>query len=189
MDGPEKKKSSCLFTGCLVGSVLFILALGFGGFSLYRGYQSFAPMTDKFLVSVDNDDFKTAYSMAGSKWQAAMNSDQFTEFESSMKMILGKHVSTSMASMNISNVNGSSTARVIYNTQFTNGPATLTFSLEEEGGEWKVQGLHYGSELIVKAMICPACKTQHAALSKFCSQCGKPMNLSNSAPAEAPAPK
>lgn len=192
-DEPKKKKDhGCLIAGCIIGLLLVAFAGGFGVF-MYRGYQSFTPVAQNFLTAIDSGDYKAAYSMAGSKWKAMSTYDQFSDFESTIKNILGTHVSTSMTSMNYSSVNGLSTARVVYNAQFSNGPATLTFTLEENG-VWVVQGLHYNSDLIQKAMNCPGCKTQNAALGKFCTNCGKPMPAGQVAPtsptpAEAPDPQ
>lgn len=189
MDSPEPRKSNWLVMGCLIAVVVAVAAFGIGGFFLYRGYQSVSPVTEKFFSCVDTKDFKTAYSMTSSKCKAVMTIDQFTEFEDSMHAILGKYSSASMSSMNLSTINGSSMGRVVYNAQFANGPATVTFTMETEGGEWKVQGVHYNSDLIQKAMLCPACNKQNATFGKFCSFCGKPMNIPNSTPAPAPAPK
>ena len=185
MDQPQKSKRGCWIAGCVTG-LLVVAVFGAIGGVLYRSYKTFAPTTDKFLTVIDNADYKTAYSMAGSKWKAVSSYEQFAEFESRIRAILGTHKSTSMSNMNYSSVNGTTTASVVYSAQFEKGPAALTFNLEEENGAWVVQGLHYNSNLIQQAMFCPACKTQNAGFGKFCTNCGKPLPGTTNSPAEAP---
>lgn len=187
MDQPKKSNRGCWIAAGIT-ALLMVAIFGTIGMVLYRSYKTFAPTTDKFLTAIDNADYNTAYSMAGSQWKAVSTLEQFTEFESRIRSILGTHKSTSMSNMNYQSINGRTTASVVYSAQFEKGQATLSFNLTEENGTWFVQGVHYNSDLIQQAMFCPACKTQNSGFGKFCTNCGKPLPGTTPSPAEVPDP-
>jgi hypothetical protein len=148
MNAPTEKKRGCFFYGCLfslVGTGLLIAM--FVGIFMY-GKSVVGPVTDNFLQHVDKNEYTEAYAMLGDGWKKQMDQTQFTTFEKSIQNTLGTCQSKTMMGVFMSTVNGASTATAVYTAQFTKGAATLTFNLNKEGREWKVQGLQYQSPLL-----------------------------------------
>lgn len=181
----EKKGRGCFFYGCLVSLGVFGLVMAaLAGVYLY-GTRSLAPYPEKFLSLVDSGDFKGAYDMVGDGWKKQMTLEQFTEFEKSMKDALGACQSKTMDGVAVNSNNGVTTARLVFGANFAKGPAKLTFNMEKQGDEWKIQGLNYQSPLVAQKLTCPHCGAINNPGSKFCASCGKALTTESPNP---PAP-
>jgi hypothetical protein len=190
MSEPTEKKHGCLFYGCVGGIGLVLLFVG-GGVALYfYGIRTITPVVETYLTHIDGGDYQGAYALVSSEWKKTATLQQFTDFEKSMRGTLGACQSKALTGVFIQSHNTSATARVSYNAQFANGPATLTFTLAKENGQWLVQGLVYNSDLLSKATTCPHCGTANKTPGNFCSNCGKPLRApaERETPAEAPLP-
>jgi len=159
MSDGEKKGRGCFFYGCLIAlgvGGLFVAAIG--GIYVY-GTRSLSPYPEKFLTLIDSDDYAGAYAMTGDGWKKQMNLQQFTDFEKAVKGVLGKCTAKTMAGVSVNSNNGVTTAVVTFSATFEKSPATLTFNMEKQDGEWKIQGLHYGSDLLKNGLPTPQPET------------------------------
>lgn len=127
-----------------IGAIFIICVAGI----IYYCTPSVTPYTDKFLALVNRGDYRGAYAMLGDRWKQQATLQQFADFEKSIRGTLDTCNSKTLSGINAKKNNGASTAQVVYTAQFSKGPATLTFTLEKQRGDWKVQDLKYDSDLL-----------------------------------------
>lgn len=164
-----------LFKGCLTLIILMIVFAGVLAGVYFYGKQSIGPYVDRYLDAMENKDYERAYNkLISDEWREVQTYEQFTEFESGVKTVLGGIIDKRLNSVNIQKKSGQKTvAQVAYNIKFHSGPADAVFTLVKQKGEWLVAEVRYNSDLMTRTVTCEDCGTVNPVYSVKCSNCGK----------------
>jgi hypothetical protein len=176
---PPKKPRWKLWLGLGLGGAVLLVGVCGGGFAWFimRGKAEVEPVAEAYLAKIESQDYSGAYDSIGPEWKGMQSLEQFTRFQTLFRKHLGPLQSKSIDDFNIKRETGTSVAVMGYSAKFQNAGGTITLTLTNSTGAWKVAGHRVDSPLFAKLLTCPNCKSVNQSLGEFCSSCGKPMTL------------
>ncbi|MBN2712100.1 MAG: hypothetical protein JXR97_06640 [Planctomycetes bacterium] len=164
------KKSSPFIYGC-GGCLLLVIAFaGFMAHMYFSAKADYGPVLDDYNLLVKAEKYQDAYDSLATQWKSAQTFEQYKLIETTVKSRLGKIRSYPITGVNIQyGVKTTLTASAV----FDKGPCTITYTIIEENGVYKIAGIHYSAPALTGATTCPYCGQDAGKLSKFCPNCGK----------------
>lgn len=154
-----------LGVGVVIGIVYTVL--------MQIGKREVTPVVEEFLHLVDRGEYRQAYNSIGDGWRGKQSFEEFCDLHMLVRSSFGALKSLRLTSINVQkNLGEPNIAKTVFSARFAKGPATLTATLRMYSGSWKIEGMHYGSDVLAERLTCPHCGAINAYDANFCSNCG-----------------
>ena len=170
----------------LLGSGLLVSLIALCAGGLFLSFKAMdtaiTPQIDSLFVAIENGKFADTYDThTTSELQKVASREQYAQIGQMIDTRLGKLKSKSLTRFNIRQMNANQYADVVYNGVFEKGTGTITAKLKKSGDQWLLVAFHVNSPEFTKDLAigkCPHCGQPHSAGAKFCSKCGKTIEVS-----------
>ncbi|UCG34341.1 MAG: DUF4019 domain-containing protein [Phycisphaerales bacterium] len=174
---PPRKPRAKRWLAFGFGGVLLLVVICGGGFAwlILGGKAEVEPIVEDFLARLEKQDYSGAYNRLGTEWKSIDTLEAFTKLEKRMREVTGPLQSRELEGFNIQRATGGSIAVCTYTGQFANGAGSITITLTDSSGSWKVVGHRIDSPLFIQVLTCPHCGAVSQSLADYCPSCGKPM--------------
>ncbi|HEY2517922.1 MAG TPA: hypothetical protein VGI39_43930 [Polyangiaceae bacterium] len=153
---PRTPRVRTLALGC--GGTLLACVLGVGSCVLLTkgvGDRELNPIADAYFAKAEKGDYRGAYAGFGAGMHAATGESDYVAFDEGVHARLGHLDSKKLIETQAGMGTGGGWARVVYDCHFDKGDAKVQFRFQKEGGQWKIDGLHYDAPVLTDALRLP----------------------------------
>jgi len=162
--------------GCLGIGVIGIAGIALIIVYLMNAKSDVDPVVEHYLHTLDKGNYAETYATLGTQFKNSLSASDYAVFASAIHRQLGNYQSKSFRSINTQTNTQGKFTYMTYLTHFANGDVQAYFTLQQENGEWKIEGVHYTGDLIQKMLTCPHCGKLNSSYGRYCQFCGQPMN-------------